>query len=72
MNLVFYQLKHQMEIIAYVIMDNHFHMICKSKTFKKAIQSLKSHTARKIIDELILDKKTLLLEELREKSLNTK
>jgi len=68
-NLVFYQNKHQIDVVAYVIMDNHFHIICKSKTLKKAIQSLKSYTARKLIDELIIDKNILLLEELREKKL---
>ena len=72
MNFIFYQLKHQIEIIAYVIMDNHFHIICKSKTLKEAIQSLKSYSAREIINELILVKKTSLLEELKEKKLQHK
>jgi len=68
-NLVFYQNKHQIDIIAYVIMDNHFHIICKSKTLEKAIQSLKSYTAKKLIHELTIDNKTHLLEKFREKKL---
>jgi len=51
-NFIFYQKKYEMEIIAYVIMPDHFHMICNSRSLRKAVQSLKSYSAKEIIKQL--------------------
>ncbi|MEO8666858.1 MAG: transposase [Ignavibacteria bacterium] len=64
-NLCFYQDKYELDIIAYVIMKNHFHLICKGRQLEKAIQSLKSYTAKLIIKELKKDKSNSVLEKLR-------
>ncbi|MBK8553026.1 MAG: transposase [Ignavibacteria bacterium] len=66
-NFIYYQIKYEIEIIAYVIMPEHFHMICKSKTLKKAVQSLKSYTAKKIIEKLNTNKNYSVLEELKKR-----
>lgn len=63
--LIFYQSKYEIEIIAYVIMPDHFHMICKSEKLRKAIQSLKSYSAKEIIDILRTDINFKILDELR-------
>ena len=64
-NLIFYQSKYEIEIFAYVIMPDHFHMVCKSEQLRKAIQSLKSYTAKEIIDILRSDINFEILDELR-------
>jgi len=38
-----------LKIYAYVIMDNHFHLICQGHDLGKIIKEIKSHTAREII-----------------------
>ncbi len=57
----FCQIHKDLKIFAYVIMDNHFHMICQSKELSKTIQSMKRHTARQIIIQLRKDEKKWLL-----------
>lgn len=52
----FYQKKFGMSISAFVIMPEHFHMIAESEMLSRAIQSLKSYTAKLIIKELRNDK----------------
>ena len=48
-------------IYAYVILDNHFHMICHAPELSLTIQSMKRHTAKCIIEQLETDNKTWLL-----------
>ena len=60
-NLKFYQKKYDMEIFAYVFMSNHFHLVCRCQNLKEAIQSFKSYTAKKIINELENDNNYELL-----------
>jgi REP element-mobilizing transposase RayT len=43
---------HRLEIYAYVIMENHLHLIASSEHLSKEIGDFKSFTARKIIDFL--------------------
>jgi len=50
-----------LEIFAYVIMPNHFHMICRSEKLSNVISSIKSYSAKNIIKELETDKKFELL-----------
>ncbi|MFH1006914.1 MAG: transposase [Candidatus Latescibacterota bacterium] len=45
--------EHRLEIYAYVIMENHLHLIASSEQLSKEIGDFKSFTARKIIDFLV-------------------
>jgi REP element-mobilizing transposase RayT len=65
-NFKFYQNKYEIEIIAFVIMPNHFHMVCKCNELKNAIQSLKSYTAKQIIKNLEKDNNEDILYKLKE------
>ena len=56
-----------MIINAFVIMHNHFHMIVQCSKLETAIQSMKSYTARKIIDKLKCNKNENVLRKLRSK-----
>lgn len=71
-NFIFYQEQFKIDFIAYVIMSNHFHAIFKCRELEKAIKSIKSYTARLILQELATDKKSSILEDLRKKKLNHK
>ena len=53
-----------LKLYAYVILDNHFHMIASGEKLRQIISSIKSFTARTIIDELKLDNKEWLLNQL--------
>lgn len=53
-----------LKLYAYVILDNHFHLITSSPELSKDIASLKIFTAKKIIERLKLDKKEWLLNQL--------
>ena len=48
----FLQERHRLEIYAYVIMENHLHLIASSEHLSKEIGDFKPFTARKIIDFL--------------------
>ena len=39
-----------LQIYAYVIMDNHFHLVARAPDLSKSIQSIKRHTERQIIE----------------------
>ncbi|MBX7045257.1 MAG: transposase [Ignavibacteria bacterium] len=56
----FYVEKQKLSVIAFVIMKNHFHMICKSENLTETIRLIKSYTAKKIISELERDNPKLL------------
>ena len=51
-SLSYLQKNNRLIIYAYVIMENHFHLIASSKQLSKEIGIFKSFTARKIIDFL--------------------
>ena len=53
-----------MKLYAYVIMDNHFHLIAFAPDFSKMIASLRKFTAKKIVDQLHADNKEWLLNQL--------
>jgi len=50
-----------LSIYAYVILDNHFHLVCQAPELSKTLQSLNRHTAKEIIAQLKLDNKTWIL-----------
>jgi putative transposase len=53
-----------LNLYAYVILDNHFHLVAFAPDFSKTIASLRKFTARKIIDRLQMDNKEWLLNQL--------
>jgi putative transposase len=56
-----------LKVFAYVILDNHFHMICRSEKISNVIRSIKSYSAKKIIEQLKCDGKYSLLKMFEEK-----
>ena len=50
---------------AYVIMENHLHLIASSENLSKEIANFKSFTARSIVDRLKTDKAEYLLKQLK-------
>ena len=59
------QLKRQLKILAYVILDNHFHMLAAGDDLTKIMASIKSFTAKRIIEELCKDKKEWLVHQFK-------
>jgi putative transposase len=62
----FYIGKEKLTVYSYVIMKNHFHMICKSENLTETVRLIKSYTAKKIIIELEIDGKMDLLNSFKE------
>ena len=60
-NLKFYQKNEGLKIFAYVLLNNHFHLIVSCKELIKMMQSFKKFTAKEIINNLKEDGKTNLL-----------
>jgi REP element-mobilizing transposase RayT len=60
-SLRFLQDEGRLELYAYVIMENHLHLVAASDHLSKEIGNLKSYTARSIIDDLKERKRTRLL-----------
>lgn len=54
-NFRFYQGNKGLKIFAYVIMENHFHMICQHENLSRIISDFKKITAKQIINQLRLD-----------------
>ena len=54
-----------LKIYAYVILDNHFHMICQSSDLSRTMQSLKRQTSRSILKKLEHDQKDWILNLLK-------
>lgn len=53
-----------MKLYAYVIMDNHIHLIVKAPELSATLASFKKFTAKEIIDQLKQDNKQWLLSQL--------
>ncbi len=51
----------EFEIFAYVIMKDHFHLICRAEKLKNIVSSIKSYSAKMIIKQLKEDGKTRTL-----------
>ena len=61
----FYQTKSKLEIFAYVILPNHFHLILRSKELINIMKLIKMYSAKEIIKQLTEDRKNQILELLR-------
>jgi putative transposase len=53
-----------LKIYAYVILENHFHLIVSGDKLETIIQSFKRHTAKKILENIRNDNKDWLLNQL--------
>jgi len=60
-SLNFYRINKNMRIYAYVIMDNHFHLIAQSDSLSNDMKNIKRFTAREIINYLELKQKSWAL-----------
>jgi REP element-mobilizing transposase RayT len=65
-SLRFLILEKRINLIAYVIMENHAHMVLSAEDIEKEVASLKSFTARKCIDDYIEQKNRFVLDQLAE------
>lgn len=70
--LVFPQTERGVELNAYVIMENHIHLVAKGDDLAKHIRNFKSFTAHQIIKFLKVYKKVQTLEKLKRAKLNHK
>jgi putative transposase len=59
-------------LYAYVLMENHLHIIVRSNNLSEAIQTFKSYTACTIVDYFIERNNTALLDKLRHNKLRHK
>ena len=64
-SLKYLQEHHGLKIYAYVILENHLHIVAQSDDIARDIARFKSFTARKIIDLLREEKVTTILDQLR-------
>ena len=64
-SLKYLQEHNDLKIYAFVILENHMHMVVQSDDIAKDIGRFKSFTARKIIDLLQAEKVTAILDQLR-------
>ncbi|MDR9419960.1 REP-associated tyrosine transposase [Gracilimonas sp.] len=64
--LIFLQKKRGVEINAYVILENHFHLIAKGENLGKHIKNFKSFMAHQVIEVLKKKKDLLSLNKLRQ------
>ena len=54
----------QLKLHAYVILDNHFHLVVSGPDLSNTISSLKKFTAREVLSQLQQDRKEWLLNQL--------
>jgi REP element-mobilizing transposase RayT len=64
-SLQFLQKENRLILFAYVIMENHLHLIAQADDLSKEIGDFKSYTARTIIDYLVEKKAENVLEQLK-------
>ncbi|NGP86967.1 REP-associated tyrosine transposase [Fodinibius halophilus] len=69
-SLAFHQNKRGLTLYAYVIMENHMHLIAQSDQLQKNIRTFKSYTARRIIDFLKKEGHGFYLSKLKENKLS--
>ena len=56
---------YDLAVFAWVILENHFHMVCTALELSKVMQSLKRHTAKMLILQLEEDRKKWILDLLK-------
>ncbi len=64
-SLRYLQKSDNLKIYAYVILENHLHLLVQSDDIAKTISKFKAHTARTLIKLLVDKKVTTILEQLR-------
>ncbi|MDD5051152.1 MAG: transposase [Sulfuricurvum sp.] len=64
-SLRYLQKSDNLKIYAYVILENHLHLIISSDNLPKTVQSFKKYTARRILDLLRSKNVTTILEQLK-------
>jgi REP element-mobilizing transposase RayT len=64
-SLLFLQSKREVTLYAYVLMENHFHIIARADELSENMRHFKSYTAREIIDLFEQKKRTRLQKQLR-------
>ena len=62
--LKFLQEKDDLKLYAYVILENHLHMVVQSNDLQKSMQSFKQYTAKQILDMLKKGNVTTILDQL--------
>jgi len=63
-SLRFLQAHNRLTIYAYVLMENHLHLIASAEILEKEIANFKSFTARKSIDHYLSGENSFILEQL--------
>ncbi|MDP3301748.1 MAG: transposase [Sulfuricurvum sp.] len=63
-SLKYLQEHHNFKLYAYVILENHLHMVAQSDDLSKSMESFKKYTARQIIDLLKSRNVTTILDQL--------
>ncbi len=63
-SLQFVRKNKNIKIIAYVVMDNHFHAILNGEDLADKVRTIKGYTAYEIIRQLKIDKKNWILNQL--------
>ena len=62
--LKYLQTKDNLKLYAYVILENHLHMVLFSDDLHKSMQSFKQYTAKKLLELLKKENATILLDQL--------
>lgn len=62
--LKFLQEKDNLKLYAYVILENHLHMVLLSDDLAKTMQSFKQYTAKKLLELLKKEDVTTILDQL--------
>lgn len=60
----FLQNKDNLKLYAYVILENHLHMLLSSDDLHKSMQSFKQYTAKQLLELLKKENATILLDQL--------
>jgi hypothetical protein len=71
-SLVFLQTRRAVKLFAYVLMENHFHIIAQSKNLSEKMRHFKSYAAKEIINVFKQKKRTRLLRQLKDAKLKHK
>lgn len=66
------QKEKSLKLYAYVFLDNHFHIMASAETLSDVIKSVKSFSAKLIIENLKSDNKSVILKKLKNSKANHK
>lgn len=68
-SLEFHQQQRGLTLYAYVVMENHLHLVCQSDQLPQNMRTFKSYTARQIIDLLKKNGNSFYLNKLKQQKL---